>query len=85
MGAINRCVDDDKVIEEAMALAERLASGPTVAIGQIRKLARNAQGASLADAMQAEAEAQQIAGNSQDFMIGAQAFATKTKAEFKGK
>ena len=85
MGAINRCVEDDKVLEEAMALAERLASGPTVAIGQIRKLARNAQGSSLADAMQAEAEAQQIAGNTQDFMIGAQAFATKTKAEFKGK
>tara|TARA_B100000678_G_scaffold289702_2_gene300845 strand:+ start:154 stop:945 length:792 start_codon:yes stop_codon:yes gene_type:complete len=85
MGAINRCVDDDKVVEEAMALAERLANGPTLAIGQIRKLARNAQGSSMADAMKAEAEAQQIAGNSQDFMIGAQAFAAKTKAQFTGK
>lgn len=85
MGAINRCVDDDKVVEEAMALAERLANGPTVAIGLIRKLARNAQDTSMLEAMQAEGEAQRIAGNSEDFMIGAQAFATKTKAQFKGK
>ena len=85
MGAINRCVEDEHVVKEAMALAERLANGPTIAIGQIRKLARKAQDTSMADAMQAEAEAQQIAGNSQDFMIGAQAFATKTKAQFTGR
>ena len=67
------------------ALAERLANGPTVAMGQIRRLVRNAQSQSLSDAMNAEAEAQRIAGNSEDFVEGVQAFLGKREAAFKGR
>ena len=85
LGMINRCVEDDAVMSEANALAERLAKGPTVAIGQIRKLVRQAQGTSLSDAMNAEAEAQRIAGNSEDFVEGVTAFLGKREAQFKGR
>ena len=85
LGMVNRCVDDDKVMDEARALAERLARGPTVAIGQIRRLVRNAQGQSMSDAMNAEAEAQRIAGNSEDFVEGVTAFLGKREANFKGR
>jgi len=76
---------DDAVMTEANALAERLAKGPTVAMGQIRKLVRQAQGTSLSDAMNAEAEAQRIAGNSEDFVEGVTAFLGKREAQFKGR
>ena len=85
LGMVNRCVEDDAVMDEARALAERLANGPTVAMGQIRRLVRNAQSVSLSDAMNAEAEAQRVAGNSEDFMEGVTAFLSKREAQFKGK
>ena len=85
LGMINRCVDDSQVLEEAQALASRLAAGPTVAMGQIRKLVRKAQDLTLADAMAAEAEAQKICGDTEDFREGAVAFIQKRKPEFKGR
>jgi len=85
LGMVNRCVEDDAVMDEARALAERLANGPTVAMGQIRRLVRNAQSGSLSDAMNAEAEAQRVAGNSEDFIEGVTAFLGKREAAFKGK
>ncbi|GAB5347312.1 enoyl-CoA hydratase-related protein [Alteriqipengyuania sp. 357] len=85
LGMVNRCVDDGAVMHEAMALATKLANGPTVAMGQIRRLVRNAQAQSLSDAMNAEAEAQRIAGNSEDFIEGVTAFLGKREAQFKGK
>ncbi|WP_370177224.1 enoyl-CoA hydratase-related protein [Alteriqipengyuania sp.] len=85
LGMVNRCVEDDAVLDEARALAERLANGPTVAMGLIRRLVRNAQSSSLSDAMNAEAEAQRVAGNSEDFIEGVTAFLGKREAQFKGK
>ena len=85
LGMINRCVEDAAVMDEARALATRLANGPTVAMGQTRRLVRNAQSQSLSDAMNAEAEAQRIAGNSEDFKEGVQAFLGKREAQFKGR
>lgn len=85
LGMVNRCVADDAVLEEAQKLAQRLANGPTVAMGQIRRLVRQAQSGSLSDAMNAEAEAQRIAGNSADFVEGVAAFLGKREAQFKGK
>ena len=54
-------------------------------MGQIRRLVRNAQSGSLSDAMNAEAEAQRVAGNSEDFVEGVTAFLGKRDAQFKGK
>lgn len=85
LGMVNRCVDDEGVMDEARALAERLAKGPTVAMGLIRRLVRNAQSTSLSDAMNAEAEAQRVAGNSEDFVEGVQAFLGKREARFEGR
>ena len=84
-GLVSRVVDGEALMDEARALAKRLANGPTVAMGQIRRLVRNAQSQSLSDAMNAEAEAQRIAGNSEDFVEGVQAFLGKREAAFKGR
>jgi 2-(1,2-epoxy-1,2-dihydrophenyl)acetyl-CoA isomerase len=84
-GLIYKVVEDDALIDEAMALARRLADGPTKALGIMRRLARENLERSYSDALDAEANAQRDAGNSQDAVIGAVAFLKKEKAQFTGK
>ena len=53
-GLIARVVDDEELAPEAIALATRLAQGPTIAYGLLRQLARNAEQRTLTDALAAE-------------------------------
>jgi 2-(1,2-epoxy-1,2-dihydrophenyl)acetyl-CoA isomerase len=83
-GLIYKCVEDDALAGEVEALAARLAVGPTLAYSVMRRNILTALESGLADTMQAEAEGQRIAGNSQDAVEGGMAFLQKRKAEFKG-
>jgi 2-(1,2-epoxy-1,2-dihydrophenyl)acetyl-CoA isomerase len=78
-------VEDDALMAEAEALAKRLASGPTVALGTMRKVLRGGLTQSYADTLDAEAMGQYLAGNSADAAEGIAAFLQKRKTEFKGK
>jgi 2-(1,2-epoxy-1,2-dihydrophenyl)acetyl-CoA isomerase len=84
-GLISRVVEDDDLAAEATALAERLASGPTMAYGLLRRLARNAEQSSLTDALAAERVAQREAGRTQDFRAAVFAFLQKQAPKFEGK
>ena len=84
-GMVYKCVEDDQLLAEARALAARLASGPTVALGTMRKVLRAGLSQSYADTLDGEATGQFIAGNSADAMEGILAFQQKRKTEFKGK
>jgi 2-(1,2-epoxy-1,2-dihydrophenyl)acetyl-CoA isomerase len=84
-GLINRVVDDAALAAEAAALAERLARGPTVALGLIRKLAREAMQAPLGDALADERAAQREAGKTEDFRNAVMAFLGKQAPRFEGK
>ena len=84
-GLIHKAFDDDALIAEARALAERLAAGPTVALGLMRRNIDMALQADLATSMQREAEAQSIAGDSADAAEGAGAFLQKRKPKFEGR
>jgi 2-(1,2-epoxy-1,2-dihydrophenyl)acetyl-CoA isomerase len=84
-GMIARVVEDEALASEAQALATRLALGPTVALGLIRKLAREAGHSSLGDALAAERVAQREAGRSEDFKRGVAAFLQKQPARFEGR
>ena len=83
-GLIYKSVAADALIEEAMALAHRLASGPTLAIGLMRRGLSDALDGDYASALQREAENQRRAGSSADAMEGAAAFLQKRKAVFSG-
>ncbi|GAA0740519.1 enoyl-CoA hydratase/isomerase family protein [Dactylosporangium roseum] len=85
LGMLSRLVDDDEqVLPAALELAERLAAGPTVAYGQIkRELVAGASG-SLTDALRVEAEAQAACGRTDDHHNATAAFVRKEKATFKG-
>lgn len=84
-GMISRVVEDDALDGEAQALAARLAAGPTVAYGLLRKLARDAEQASLTDALGAERRAQTLAGRTEDFKAGVLGFLHKQPARFEGR
>lgn len=84
-GLIYKVVEDEALIDEAMALAKRLADGPTLALGLMRRVATQNLERGYSDALDAEANAQREAGNSEDAKIGAIAFLKKEKARFTGK
>lgn len=76
--------DDDAVLATATALARRLATGPTVAYGQIkRELAVGAAG-SLTAALELEAQVQQACGGTADHRNATAAFIRKEKPIFEG-
>ena len=83
-GMIYKAVDDDALAGEALALAQRLAAGPTRALGLIRRgIARSAE-MTLSEAMHMEREHQGEAGRTSDFMEGVGAFMQKRKPQFTG-
>lgn len=84
-GMIHKTVDDDALAEEARALAERLARGPTLALGLMRRLIADNLDRDHAAALAAEADAQREAGNSRDAAAGAMAFLAKQAPEFTGR
>lgn len=84
-GMISRVVDDAGLLGEGVALAERLAKGPTHALGMIRGLARNAEQLSLTEALAAERTAQRDAGRTADFQAAVIAFLQKQPPTFEGR
>jgi 2-(1,2-epoxy-1,2-dihydrophenyl)acetyl-CoA isomerase len=84
-GLISRVVAEDALDAEAAALAARLAQGPTIAYGLLRRLARDAEQNSLTDALAAERHAQTKAGRTADFRSAVMAFIQKQKPGFEGR
>lgn len=83
-GLVNRCVADADLLSTAKALALDLANGPTKTLGMIRRLSWASLDNSWEQQIQAEREAQKIAGRTEDFREGVQAFFQKRPAQFKG-
>jgi 2-(1,2-epoxy-1,2-dihydrophenyl)acetyl-CoA isomerase len=84
-GMIHKMVADDALDGEALALATRLAAGPTVALGLMRRALGAALESDYAAALRAEAEAQRIARGSADSLEGGMAFLQKRKPVFTGR
>ena len=75
---------DLEQVAEARALAMKLANGPTIAYAQMKRNIATAMDNNLQLVLLAEAEAQRVAGASNDAMEGGMAFLQKRKPEFKG-
>lgn len=83
-GLVHKVVADEALDGDALALAQRLAAGPTVALGLMRRGAARALDLSYAEAMALEAENQRHARRSADAVEGGRAFLEKRKAAFTG-
>jgi 2-(1,2-epoxy-1,2-dihydrophenyl)acetyl-CoA isomerase len=77
--------DDERVLPAAHELAVRLAAGPTVAYGQIRRQLQFAAGATLDDALAMEAEAQRLCGATADHRAATEAFVARQRPVFTGR
>jgi 2-(1,2-epoxy-1,2-dihydrophenyl)acetyl-CoA isomerase len=84
-GLIARVVEDEYFTAEAIALATRLAQGPTIALGLIRKLVREAGHLPLGEALAAERAAQRQAGRTEDFAQAVAAFLARRQPRFEGR
>jgi 2-(1,2-epoxy-1,2-dihydrophenyl)acetyl-CoA isomerase len=83
-GLVNRVVPDDRLEDEAAALLDTLATGPTLSYAGSKRLLNRRMYADLAGQLEAEAEAQRNQGDSQDFIEGVMAFVEKRPAKFTG-
>jgi 2-(1,2-epoxy-1,2-dihydrophenyl)acetyl-CoA isomerase len=85
IGLLTRLVEDDEqVLPAAQELAARLAEGPTVAYGAIKRELSIGDAGTLSDALAAEAQAQAICGATADHRAAVDSFLAKEKPVFEG-
>lgn len=85
IGLTNRVVPVGEVLSEARALASRLAHGPSFALGMTKEMLNREPTMSLEEALEAEAQAQQICMATRDFREAYEAFVGKRPPRFEGR
>jgi enoyl-CoA hydratase/carnithine racemase len=83
-GFFNKLIAADALEQEALALARRIAAGPTFANGITKTQLNQEWSMSLDQAIEAEAQAQAICMQTQDFERAYQAFVAEQKPVFEG-
>jgi enoyl-CoA hydratase/carnithine racemase len=83
-GFYNRLVAPEELNAQATALARELAAGPTFAHGMTKKCLEQEWSMGIAEAIEAEAQAQAICMQTRDYGRAYRAFVEKKKPEFKG-
>lgn len=84
-GLIYQVSDDDALMETAVTLAKRLASGPTLALAALRSAIGKSEGNDFTAQLEVEAALQSRLANSSDCLEGIGAFLAKRPAAFTGK
>jgi len=84
VGLVNKAVSKDKVLQEALAVAKRLAEKPKVAVSLIKTAINNGVDMPLAAGISFENECFTVAYVSDDGREGMAAFAEKRKPIYKG-
>ncbi|MEA2625223.1 MAG: 2-(1,2-epoxy,2-dihydrophenyl)acetyl-CoA isomerase [Candidatus Binatota bacterium] len=85
IGLINRCVPAGELEATVRGIAERIACGPTFALGLSKRLLNRSLDSDLESALAEEAFAQSLVVQSEDAKEGMKAFAEKRSPAFKGR
>ena len=85
VGLVNKVVPKEKLMEETMALAKKLAAKPKRALGLIKRCVDNGVNMDLASGLTREMDCFSIVFTSEDGREGINAFVEKRKPNFKGK
>jgi enoyl-CoA hydratase/carnithine racemase len=83
-GFFNRLVPHDDLMAESLKLATEIAAGPTLAHAMTKKMLHAEWNMAIDEAIDAEAEAQAICMQTEDFRRAYRAFAAKIKPQFEG-
>jgi enoyl-CoA hydratase/carnithine racemase len=83
-GFFNRLVPPQELLQESLQLAAEIASGPTFAHAMTKKMLHAEWNLSVDAAIDAEAEAQALCMQTEDFHRAYRAFAAKQKPQFEG-
>jgi len=84
-GLIWKAVPANKLMEEALGIATRLAQGPTKAYAAMKLALAESDGSSLHAQLSRESQLQASCVDTEDFKEGVAAFREKRKANFQGK
>jgi enoyl-CoA hydratase len=85
IGLVNRVVPKDKLMEESMALAQKLAAKPKVALNLIKSAVDQGMNTDLSSGLTLEMQAFILAFTSEDGREGISAFVEKRKPSYKGR
>jgi enoyl-CoA hydratase/carnithine racemase len=85
IGLTNRVVPVERVLADARVLAQQLARGPRFALGMTKEMLNREPGMALEEALEAEAQAQQICMGTRDFREAYDAFVAKREPRFEGR
>ena len=83
-GLINRLCAAETLLQEAQDFAHELASGPTFANAMTKRMLHQEWGMPLDEAIEAEAQAQAICMQTQDFARAYRAFVARQRPTFEG-
>jgi len=84
-GFFNQLVASEQLLDEAARLARSLATGPMFAHSMTKNMLNQEWNMSIEQALEAEAQAQAICMQTEDFRRAFEAFSAKRKPEFVGK
>jgi 2-(1,2-epoxy-1,2-dihydrophenyl)acetyl-CoA isomerase len=84
-GLVAAVVPGERLAEVTRELAQRLAAGPTVAIGLTKRLVNASEDDDLAASLATEAALQDLAGRTEDHAEGVAAFTEKRDPSFRGR
>ncbi len=85
LGIVNRVVPDDQLVTETMALAQRLAKGPTVAYRYMKENLNRALDRDVIECMDLEVTHHSESGMTEDHREAAKAFVEKREPVFNGR
>lgn len=85
LGLVNKVVDNDKILEEAMSMAEEIAANAPLAVRAAKRMMRHAMTEDLEDHVQRQYMALLALFRTKDFREGLQSFVEKRPPEFQGR
>lgn len=84
-GLVNRVTPHAELMDAAREWAQRIARGPSLALGMTKRMMNNEMGMDLVSAIEAEAQAQALLLMADDHRVFYEAFTAKRKPEWTGR